>query len=118
MNVSGYPEASFCSRTAIMEEEDILPDCSSCIILIYTGVFTPLILLHGVLEPGCLRQQPTWSWRIEKLRRISEVDRDFSNVTQSAESTNFRGSAKNMLPGFLLSLSSMALDVTLEREGR
>ena len=101
-----------------MEEEDILPDCSSCIVLIYTGVFTPLILLHGILEPDCLRQQPTWSWRSKQLRRIFEVDRDFPNATQSAESTNFRGIAKNMLLRCLPFLSSMVADVPLERAGR
>ena len=119
INVSGYPEASFCSRTAIMEEEDILPDCSSCIVLIYTGAFIPLILLHGILEPGCLRQQPTWSWRSEQQpRRIFEVDRDFPNATQFAESTNFRGSAKNMFPRCLFSLLSRVVDVPFERAGR
>lgn len=114
-------EASSCIHTAIMEEEDILPDCSSCIVLIYTGVFTPLILLYGILEPGCLRQQPIWTWRSEQQpRRIFEVDRDFPNATQFAESTNFRGSAKNLLPRCLSSLLSRVVDVDvpLERAGR
>lgn len=97
-----------------MEKEEILPDCSSCIVLIYPGAFTPLILLHGILEPGCLRQQPTWSWRIARLLIRPEIDRDFLNATHSAECTNFKGNAKDLLPRYLPNFLSMLLEVELE----